>query len=189
MNIRPALVADASAIAQVHVRAWRETYSGLMPDDLLANLSVARRAERWQRILSEPENFDGAAVFIAEHEGAAIGFGSSGKQRTQALKDRGYTAEISALYVLSFAQRRGVGSSLMDALARTLLGRGHRAASLWVLRENAAARGFYERLRGEVVSRKEERRETATLVEIAYGWRDLGDLLKSPSPRKQPEAR
>jgi predicted N-acetyltransferase YhbS len=39
--IRPAGVADADAIAHVHVQGWREAYPGLVPDAVLA--SVHRR--------------------------------------------------------------------------------------------------------------------------------------------------
>jgi ribosomal protein S18 acetylase RimI-like enzyme len=182
-TIRAASAADALPLATLHVASWQETYAGLMPDTVLSALSVADRASRWQTILSQPDAFDATAVFVAERDGQVVGFGSCGKQRTPALRDRGFTAEVNAVYVLRVAQARGVGSALMGAMTRVLAGRGHEAASLWVLRENALARGFYERLGGEVVSQKEERREDVTLVEVAYGWRDLHRLLAHASKR------
>ena len=42
-SIRVAGVADAAAIAAVHVEAWRETYVGIVPVQVLAGLSVDRR--------------------------------------------------------------------------------------------------------------------------------------------------
>lgn len=178
-QIRAAIPPDAAAIAAVHVAAWRESYAGLVPERVLASLSVADRAARWQGILSRPEAFDDTATFLAEGEGGVLGFASCGAQRTPTLRDQGFTAEISAIYILRAAQRRGLGAALMAALARALLTRGHPAASLWVLERNAPARRFYERLGGEVVGRKEEQREAMTLHELAYGWRDLGRLLES----------
>ena len=47
-----------------------------------------------------------------------------------------------------------------------------------MLRENAAARCFYERLGGIIVCEREEEQSGATLVEVAYGWRDLSLLLR-----------
>ena len=44
-SIRVAGVADAAAIAAVHVGAWRETYVGIVPVQVLAGLSVDRRTE------------------------------------------------------------------------------------------------------------------------------------------------
>jgi hypothetical protein len=43
-SIRVAGVADA-AIAAMHVEAWRETFVGIVPVQVLAGLSVDRRTE------------------------------------------------------------------------------------------------------------------------------------------------
>lgn len=74
-SIRVARAADAPAIAAVHVGAWRETYAGLVPAHVLSGLSVDRRTEVWGRIISKPEAFNSSAVFVAEREGAVVGFG------------------------------------------------------------------------------------------------------------------
>ena len=182
-TIRAASPSDALPLATIHVASWQESYAGLVPDVMLESLSVAARAARWQTILREPEAFSATAVFVAERDGQAIGFGACGEQRTPALREQGFTAEISAVYVLRAAQRSGVGSALMAAMARLLASRGHSAASLWVLRENALARSYYERLGGRVIGEKEERRENVTLVEMAYGWRDLHRLVAHTTKR------
>jgi hypothetical protein len=51
-RIRPATLADAAAIAKVHVEAWRETYRGLVPDSVLAGLSVERGVRAWTDMLA-----------------------------------------------------------------------------------------------------------------------------------------
>jgi len=61
----------------------------------------------------------------------------------------------------------------MAAVALALHDQGHQGASLWVLRDNRAARCFYECLGGEVIGEKEDRRGAVTLFELAYGCRDL----------------
>src|SRR3989442_5790865 len=43
-TIRPAVVEDAPAIAQVHVESWKTTYKGIFPESLLDGLSVCRTA-------------------------------------------------------------------------------------------------------------------------------------------------
>lgn len=65
----------------------------------------------------------------------------------------------------------------MGAMSQVLFGLGHTAASLWVLRENSPARIFYEALGGEVIGEKRDEQPNATLVEVAYGWRDLSRLV------------
>lgn len=47
-SIRGATVADAEGIAHIHVASWRSTYRGIMPDALLAGLSMERRAANWR---------------------------------------------------------------------------------------------------------------------------------------------
>jgi ribosomal protein S18 acetylase RimI-like enzyme len=105
-----------------------------------------------------------------------VGFGACGRQRDERLAASGYGGEIGALYILRAHQHRGIGRALMAALARALAELGHDAASLWVLRENAPARAFYEALGGEIVGEKSDASPGGTLVELAYGWRDLSRL-------------
>jgi GNAT superfamily N-acetyltransferase len=166
---------DAAAIGAVHVAAWRETYAGLLPAALLAALSAAARAEQWRGALLDPDA-SGTAVVVAEHGGQIIGFGAACDQLDAGLAAAGFGGEIAAVYVLRAHQRRGVGGMLIAALADALVARGHAAASLWVLRDNAVARAVYDRLGGEIVGEKHDVMGGATLVELAYGWRTLAPL-------------
>jgi ribosomal protein S18 acetylase RimI-like enzyme len=177
IKLRQATRADAAAIGALHVASWHETYTGLIPGEMLAGLSVEMRTAMWRRILGDPDAFGGAVVFVAEDGGRVIGFGSCGRQRDTILVDAGFGGEIGAIYVLRSNQNRGAGRSIMAMMAKSLSGLGHEAASLWVLRENAPARNFYEGLGGEIVGEKTDERPEATLVEVAYGWRDLSRLV------------
>ncbi len=40
IQIRPATLEDATAIAAIHVQSWRETYAGIMPEEVIGRLSV-----------------------------------------------------------------------------------------------------------------------------------------------------
>ena len=158
-------------MAKVRIASWRETYPGLLPEPMLARLSIADEAIRWQRMLDRPRAWGGAVSFVADQRGSLVGYGSCSEQRALLLRDRGFTGEISELYVLRCAQRQGAGSGLMKAMAGALLGRGHRAMSLWVLDRNMVARRFYESLGGTQIAEKR-----SSLAEVAYGWTDLQRL-------------
>lgn len=175
-DIRSATSDDAASIAAVHVVSWRESYAGLVPEAMLSGFSVSDWTKLWARILGAAPNPGGATVFVAEHQGNVVGFASGGEQRDQVLLAQGFAGEISAIYLLRSAQNGGVGRRLMAAVARSLRDRGHQAASLWVLQDNQPARRFYERLGGEIVGEKEDRRDDVRLVELAYGWRSLAML-------------
>jgi ribosomal protein S18 acetylase RimI-like enzyme len=183
-SIRVGGVADAAAIAAVHVEAWRETYVGIVPLQVLAGLSVDRRTDIWRRLLTDPTAFSSSAVFVAESEGTVVGFGCCGMQRAESLNAQGYDGEICSIYVLRAFQRCGLGAALMSAMGAELQHRRLQAASLWVLPENEGARRFYEKLGGDIVGDKKHIREDGVIfVEVAYGWRDLGALAQKARMR------
>jgi ribosomal protein S18 acetylase RimI-like enzyme len=132
----------------------------------------------WRSILNRDAKW-GADVFVAERDGEMVGFGACGAQRDDALRQQGFDGEIGAIYVLRARQRIGVGRALMAMLARRLREQGRRAANLWVLRENAPARAFYERLGGTLGGERTDEVHGATVIEVAYTWNDLAALERS----------
>jgi ribosomal protein S18 acetylase RimI-like enzyme len=183
VTIRIASLADVQALAGAHVASWRETYAGMMPDELLASLSVDARAAMWTKVLDEPLTPASTVVYVAELENRIAGFGSCGAQRTEALKQRFYDGEIIAIYVLKAFQRHAIGRKLLSALASHLSQSGFAAASLWVLRDNTPARQFYERYGAQVIAEREDVRKDAVLSEVAYGWTRLPELARITAPQ------
>ena len=177
-TIRPASLADAANLASMHVASWRETYPGLLPDSMLTSLSVDKRLAMWQQVMGDTPPSGSPKVYIAEIDSEIVGFGSCGSQRTPTLREGGYDGEINAIYVLRAFQRRALGSRLLSAMASDLSGRGFTAVSLWVLRDNAPARRFYERYNAKVVAEREETRPDGVLIEVAYGWKPLAELAR-----------
>lgn len=175
-QIRIATPDDAQALGAMHVASWRETYLGLLPDKIIASLSVEARAAAWAKIMRDSATEYHTVIYLAEHHGTIIGFGSCGAQRTESLEANGYDGEVSAIYVLREFHKRGVGTRLLHAMSSDLQGRGFNAAALWVLRDNLGARRFYERYAGKMIAEKQDVRDGAILVELAYGWRDLKEL-------------
>jgi ribosomal protein S18 acetylase RimI-like enzyme len=177
--IRTARIEDAPRLASMHVASWRETYVGILPDAMLAALSVERRTAMWEQIMRSPASSDSTAVYLASVDEELVGFGSCGGQRTDSLRAGGYGGEVGAIYVLRAFQRRGIGARLLGSMASDLITRGLTAASLWVLRDNPVARRFYERHGAQVIAEREDVRGDAVLVELAYGWADLTRLSGS----------
>lgn len=176
MRFREAVAPDADDIGTLHVASWRETYRGILPDKVLDGLPVEERSAMWRALLTGSGGWDGTRIFIAEKGSEIVGFAACGDQRHEGLRQRGFDAEIGAIYVLKSEQGAGVGKGLMRLMASFLLSQGRKAASLWVLRENVLARTFYEHLGGTLTGEKTEELSGATVVEVAYGWSDLGSL-------------
>ena len=167
--VRPAGAADAGAIARVHVASWQTTYRGLLPDEFLASLTESGYTERWRRSIE-----DGSSrVYVAEEGGEIVGFASGGRERAG---ETGYGGELYAIYVLESAQRRGHGRALVRAVAGGLSELGHADMIVWVLRDNARARAFYERLGGTYVRGQPVTIGSVVLPEVSYGWRRLADI-------------
>jgi GNAT superfamily N-acetyltransferase len=177
VTLRKARPDDAEALGALHVASWHETYRGIIPDEMLAGLSIGERAAMWREILSAPDDRGCIAVVIAEDDRNMIGFGSCGLQRDQDLIEAGFSGEFGAIYVLRSHQRCGIGRLLMAAMAKELSDAGHAGASLWVLRENEPARVFYGKMGGIIVGEKLDEWHGTKLTEDGYGWRDLSRLV------------
>lgn len=167
--VRPAVIDDAAAIARVHVASWRTTYRGLLPDDFLSSLGEEPYSERWRRVIG-----DGSSrVLVVDEDGEIVGFASCGRERAG---ENGFEGELYAIYVLDSAQRQGHGRELVRAVAGALREMKLTDLIVWVLRDNASARHFYERLGGVYVRSQPITIGTATLQEVSYGWRSLDEI-------------
>lgn len=172
ITIRTGSAADCDKVGALQVKAWLETYRGLIADSVLDTLSTVDQAATWRRILvREPP----VKMMVAEDDGGRlVGFAGGGPRRGRLLP---HSHEIYALYVLKAAQRRGLGRSLVGAVARQLREAGAESLCLWVLRDNAVARGFYEALGGILVGEKVESMGGRQLHEVAYGWVEVAALV------------
>jgi ribosomal protein S18 acetylase RimI-like enzyme len=167
--VRPAVVGDAAAIARVHVASWRTTYRGLLADDFLASLGEEPYTDRWTRVIG-----DGLSrVFVVDEDRDIVGFASCGRERAGEVD---FVGELYAIYVLESAQRHGHGRELVRAVAGALREMKLTDMIVWVLRDNTAARHFYERLGGVYVRAQPITIGTTTLDEVSYGWRSLDEI-------------
>ncbi len=134
------MVGDAAGIAAVHVASWQRAYRGLMPAGLLDSLSVPARTQRWA------SNLDGAGAttFVAELDGAVVGFASIGPSRDDDADADG-AGELWALYLHPRHWDAGHGHVLHAHAVNALAATGAAEATLWVLTTNDRARRFYGR--------------------------------------------
>lgn len=130
--VRTATVDDAQGIANVHMTAWRETYTRLVEPGELDALSVDRRAERWRQLIAPGD----ISVWVAEFESVIVGFASAG---TGGHDDRPRPLELQSIYVLADHYGSGTGQALLDAAL------GDAPAFLFVAADNPRATRFYAR--------------------------------------------
>ena len=137
---RLATLVDAPEIAAVHVRGWQWGYRGLLPEALLASLSIPEREAMWRWALAPGR---GVRVWLAERNGRLLGFASCGPPRGPDEPEG--AGELHAIYLEEEAAGTGMGRALLARSASELVEAGYRSAILWVLDVNDRARRFYER--------------------------------------------
>jgi GNAT superfamily N-acetyltransferase len=131
-------------VAAVHVASWQWAYSGLLPAEELAGLSVAERADRWRTRLggTGTGRTDRGATFVADLDGRVVGFVAVGPGRDGVGGPS--VGELYAIYLDPEVASTGTGRRLHDAGVGWLAAEGWTRALLWVLRDNVRARRFYE---------------------------------------------
>jgi GNAT superfamily N-acetyltransferase len=166
MQLRRAQVADAGAIALLHIASWRVAYSAELPAWYLESLDEAARAEQWRTRLARPTT----DVLLAEEAGALLGFCAHGPaQETGA----GLTSawEIYSLHVLPRLRAGGIGSILFNEGLGSARRAGASMLTLWVVTTNAPARRFYEKkgMQPDGAAKTRELAHGVTLHEVRYG--------------------
>jgi len=172
-------------MAQVHLACWRGTYAGVLPDDYLAGLSLAREAEGYARAMILRRGGHAGFVAVADGNEAAgsgvVGFATGGLARREGLAE----GEIETLYLLEDFRERGIGRRLMRATASHLASLGAQSAFAWVLEANPS-RWFYERLGARQLAHEALLYAGNPVTQLAYGWDPIHTLLTATATTKLP---
>ena len=118
--------------AYVHWKAWHEAYPGLVRDEYLNRLTLAKCE---QIAFNWTDN-----LYIAKDGDHVVGFAGYG-HRDGEPQD---TGEVFALYVLAEYYCKGVGCKLMDAAIKQLKN-DYQHICLWTLKKNKRAIRFYQK--------------------------------------------
>jgi len=141
--VRRSTVSDARGIAEVHVRCWQAAYGGILPKQLLDDLSVDLREDFWKAELEDPGSQAGTLV-AEDPPGTIAGFITVVlPSRDEDAGER--TAEIAATYVDPSRWNSGVGRSLLRMALSRLDDALWDDATLWIFQRNAQGRAFYAR--------------------------------------------
>jgi GNAT superfamily N-acetyltransferase len=143
VELRDATPADAAGLATVHVTSWRAAYRGLMPDDVLAALSVPDREQVWSDRLATRD--PRTSVVVATDAWRVVGFAAVGPPLVPTDRADPTLGDLYALYLDPDHWGRGIGAPLHAAALDRLVTHGFTHAGLWVLDGNERAQRFYRR--------------------------------------------
>lgn len=100
--------------------------------------------ERWRNDIDERLRDEGYALFVAERDGALVGFASAQRWTPPLIYAASFDVHLDELFVVPEARGRGLGGHLVDAVAAWAGALGAECVRLGVLAANAAGRGFWE---------------------------------------------
>lgn len=179
--IRLADRSDVPALAMIHTESWRRNYRGMYSDAYLDGDLYTDRLAAWTDKVSRDER--GFFTLIATQSGESIGFAHVALDG-----DAEWGALVDNLHVSHRAQRGGVGSLLLDRVARSVIERRPGSGIyLWVLEKNEGATAFYVSRHGvlqdsEIASppNKDPRNLAGSPRRVRVAWPDPAALLLSP---------
>ena len=122
---------DITAVRQVAIESWHDTYEGIIPQAIRERfLEAAYSPASLQRRLEQ------STLYVAEQNGAVVGFANF-----FLLPEPG-DAELSAIYLLPACQGQKIGTALLESGMADLT--ETERLYITVERDNGNARRFYE---------------------------------------------
>lgn len=158
-DIRIASFKDALSIAKVHVQGWKETYTGMVKQEILDELNVLDKEQLWKEISRSPDH----KLFIYTENGVVKGFLDG------YLNPENNVAEILAFYLLKEVQKQGVGRELFQKFYQCALNQGYAFIRLEVFNENPS-RFFYEKMGAKLIDEAELPEFGLGITELLYQW-------------------
>jgi ribosomal protein S18 acetylase RimI-like enzyme len=140
LTVRDATLADADAVAAIHVASFRSTYESLLPASIRASLDQATRAEVWRTRIRAGDG----EVVVATADGQIVGFCWFGPT-TDDDDPPDQVGQVRSIHVDPDATGRGYGMSLLQTATDALAASGRPEATLWVVASNERARAVYRR--------------------------------------------
>jgi GNAT superfamily N-acetyltransferase len=140
-SVRLALPAEANEIGEIQVAAWRNSYAGLLPAEVLADLNPAQFAAQWRAALIAPGEARNR-VMVALAGRTLVGFAAitpSDDPDADPQRD----ALIAELAIRPEATRAGHGSRLLNAVVDTVRADGFGRVTVWVNSTDDVLRAFY----------------------------------------------
>ena len=139
--IREPDINDVPAIAALHIAAWQQAYTGMVPEHVLEELSLDGFVSRWRERIGNPKSTEQVRIAAADDD--VMGFAVFGESRESMNLPQDF-GEIYALYVHPKQWRKGAGKALIQYAFSWFAENQYPGVFLWTLKANNQARSFYE---------------------------------------------
>ncbi len=138
IEVRPATLRDAKAIAEIHASSSQAAFKALFPGEQAPTVSVEKGQAYWRDAIefAEPQ------VLVAVEDAQVVGFVGFDRSRDKGTPNT--MGEIWAIYVSATHWGQGVGLALWDAARDGLVDEGCTKVSIWVPLGNERALRFHD---------------------------------------------
>jgi GNAT superfamily N-acetyltransferase len=147
--VRLARAGDAAGLARVQVASWRCGFAGIVPTELLAELTSEEAEQvwrdRWRDAITNPPTSRHRVLAAVDGSPSRelAGFASAGPA-TDTDRWAGTDGEVYELRISPERTGQGHGGRLLHAVADTLIEDGFHTVSIWALEADTALRRFLE---------------------------------------------
>jgi GNAT superfamily N-acetyltransferase len=140
--IRAGVVADATALAELAARTFRETFAAdNRPEDMALHIAHAYGTPQQQRELVDPD----IATLLVEVDGQLAGYAQLRSGVAPACVTGQAPVELWRFYIAQPWHGRGVAQALMRRVESEAYRRGGRTLWLGVWERNERAKAFYQK--------------------------------------------
>ena len=140
--IRSGEASDATALAELAARTFRETFAAdNRPEDIAAHIATAYGTSQQERELVDPD----IATLLVEVEAQLAGYAQLRSGVPPACVTGEQPIELWRFYIAQPWQGRGVAQALMKEVERDAYRRGARTLWLGVWERNERAQAFYRK--------------------------------------------
>jgi len=142
ITIRAGVANDATALAELAARTFRETFAaGNRPEDIALHTAHAYGTTQQERELADPD----IATLLVEVDGQLAGYAQLRSGVPPACVTGEEPVELWRFYIAQPWQGRGVAHALMRKVERDAYRRGGRTLWLGVWERNERAKAFYHK--------------------------------------------
>ena len=148
VEIKEITLEDIPDYVKVNIKAWQESYKGLIGDEILIDVennvenSIKRKIDKF-----EEDKKNGVKKFILKVNNEPVGMMSVGKSRSKKFEGKG---ELEALYLLDKVKKKGYGKMLFDKAVEVLVNQGFKDMIIGCLVNNPS-NNFYKHMGGKLI--------------------------------------
>ena len=164
MIIREANNSDLTAIANIHIESWRDSYSEVFTPEVMNREIIPSLKEHWQNIVIQNDD-----VVLVAADKDIIGF--------IAVWCRPIPF-IDNLHVKPSLRSKNVGTLLLKSAAGALLKKEKNSGYLWVFNTNENAIRFYQKLGGVQTDYSMKEIFGHKVFSQKFEWKDLSAIVR-----------